>query len=311
MTGWGKNLFFVALLSLYCLPATAKDLASSQPLLIQLIHRIPARPATAMSGSEFTRFISGVEGTIRDQAVRAQLHLGNLPNFLRSLKPVQLVDHSDPENPITATIFVMPDYLAVGSDDDYVLVPMGLYAATEIAAEFGFLLPTTKMVDAIFEQSAFRLAPEPMPAGPQMRSTAYFWKHNRTIEEQRQSFHASLSAIISGHKKDVVLTNRLARMQGRVAIYGWHRPSGIPIQPLSTVHGAGYADYSHGIRLVSDVVLIDGKPCSMYSALQDPKLARLLSDEGTIPEVRQLMTSGHPSPAFETDLQSDVEAVAQ
>ncbi len=63
----------------------------------------------------------------------------------------------------------------------------------------------------------------------------------------------------AGHKKDVVITNRLTREQGRIAIYGWHQPTGIPIQPLSTVHGAGYADYSHGIRLVSDVVLIDGK----------------------------------------------------
>ncbi len=39
--------------------------------------------------------------------------------------------------------------------------------------------------------------------------------------------------LIAGHKKDVVITNRLLTMPKRVAIYGWHRPNGSPIQPLA------------------------------------------------------------------------------
>ncbi|HBZ55180.1 MAG TPA: hypothetical protein DEO88_07230, partial [Syntrophobacteraceae bacterium] len=58
-----------------------------------------------------------------------------------------------------------------------------------------------------------------------------------------------------------------------IAIYGWHRGMGNPIQPLSTAHGVNYADYSHGVRLVSDIVLIDGKYESIYRILQDPLLA--------------------------------------
>jgi hypothetical protein len=46
------------------------------------------------------------------------------------------------------------------------------------------------------------------------------------------------------------------------------------------VHGAGYADYSHGIRLVSQKVLMDGKLLSIFDVLKDPELASLLSDEG-------------------------------
>ena len=102
-----------------------------------------------------------------------------------------------------------------------------------------------------------------------------------------------LDALISGHKKDVVLTNRLARAGAKIAIYGWHRLSGTPIQPLSTVHSASYADYSHGIRLVSDIVLIDGEPWSIYRVLEDPWLARILSDEGPIPRVREFMAPRH------------------
>ena len=85
----------------------------------------------------------------------------------------------------------------------------------------------------------------------------------------------------------------MAHEIGKIAIYGWHRLTGIPIQPLSTVHGATYADYSHGIRLVSDVVLIDQEPRSLYGVLEDPRLAKILSDEGPIRNIRQMMTLSH------------------
>jgi hypothetical protein len=56
--------------------------------------------------------------------------------------------------------------------------------------------------------------------------------------------------LLAGHKKDLVLTRKLATRPNRVAIYGWHQLSGEPIQPVSTVHVAEYADYSHGVRLI-------------------------------------------------------------
>jgi len=44
-----------------------------------------------------------------------------------------------------------------------------------------------------------------------------------------------------------------------VAIYGWHKLDGKPIQPLYTGHVDWYVDYSHGIRLVSRTIYIDNK----------------------------------------------------
>jgi hypothetical protein len=78
------------------------------------------------------------------------------------------------------------------------------------------------------------------------------------------------------------MSNRLAAHLGRIAIYGWHREAGEPIQPLSTVHGANYADYSHGIRLISEWALINGKLESVRDLLRDPSTAGILSDEGPI-----------------------------
>jgi hypothetical protein len=243
-----------------------------------------------MTGSEFANFIASMDGASREQAILDELKRGNMPDFLRRLKPVALRHILGSGRVATVTIFVMPDYLAIGSDDDFLRIPMALPTAVEIANRFGFIFPTRRMVDAIFQQSVFQLAPAPMPPGPQMRSTAYYWEHNQKINEQSVACRHLLGALVSGHKKDVVLSDRLNRHGRRVAIYGWHHLSGVPIQPLSTVHGAEYADYSHGIRLVSDTILLDGNPCSIYTVLGDVRLAGVLSDEGVIREARWLMT---------------------
>jgi hypothetical protein len=133
-----------------------------------------------------------------------------------------------------------------------------------------------------------------MPASPEMSSTQYYTQHNRLIAWQRSSIGGLLGALISGHKKDLVLTGRLVLSASRVAIYGWHRASGIPIQPLSSVHGATYADYSHGVRLVSETMLIDGEPRSIYDVLADPQLCRLLSDEGPLTRTWQILQAHSP-----------------
>jgi len=286
-----KPLVFLLILFFFLQTSTA---ISTDPSRLQdyLIRNIPARSFFALKGSEFAETISSMDGFMREQAILTQLMEGNLPNFLRKLKPVQMILPSKNGRNVTVSIFVMPDYLAVGSDSDFLLIPMTLHTATQIALRFGFILPTKKMVDAIFRQSAFHLTPNPLPPGPQMRSTAYYVKHDERIKEQEQTLGKPLDALVSGHKKDVVLTNRLAKAVGRIAIYGWHRLSGDPIQPLTTAHPASYADYSHGIRLVSEIVLIDGNPKSIYSVLRDPDLTNVLSDEGTI-QARQLLSSPH------------------
>jgi hypothetical protein len=118
------------------------------------------------------------------------------------------------------------------------------------------------------------------------------------IEEQSRARGIPSGEMVSGHKKDVVITNLLADKPGRIAIYGWHRCEGAPIQPLSTVHGARYADYSHGIRLVSEMAILNGKLRSIYSILEDPLLAKVLSDEGAIRNLWQITAppnSSYPS----------------
>jgi hypothetical protein len=288
----GSCLALVLSLSPY--PALAQGVSGA---LLSLIQSIPGRPDRALQGSEFARRIADMRGAEREEAIKEEITQGNIPDFLRRLKPVQLSQEFADGLLSTVTVFVMSDYLAIGSDKDFVLVPMNLYTAVSVAAKFGCVLPTRKVVDAIFAQSDVHLAPEPMPAGPRMSSTAYYVRHNEEIAQQRASVGALAGSLISGHKKDVVLSERLIRDPFRIAIYGWHRLSGIPIQPLSTVHGATYVDYSHGVRLVSETVLVDGEPRSFYDVLADPRLSHLLSDEGGVADARQIFAAHLPQTA--------------
>jgi hypothetical protein len=149
--------------------------------------------------------------------------------------------------------------------------------AQKVATRYGFVLPTPKMVDGIYADADKRLSPRPLPPGRQMVSSWTYLRHQRIIEKQ---LGGKREGLVAGQKKDIVITNRLAWRPNRVAIYGWHRPGGRPIQPLSLVHGNDYADYSHGVRFVDDEMELDGWRVKVEDVLKDRNLARGLSYEG-------------------------------
>jgi hypothetical protein len=247
---------------------------------------IPPRPDNGISGTEFARKTSGLSGRERQRRALDELRRGNIPSFLRQLQAVT-IRHVSAGDTIKAVLWVTPDYLAIGDNSDFLRIPLTYPSATAIAGEFGCLLPTRKIVDAIYAQAPVHLRPIPMQPGPRMRSSEYYLEHQRMIQKQLGGHQPD--SLVAGHKKDVVISNRLHSKQGRIAIYGWHRPNGRPIQPLSTVHEARYADYSHGIRLVLATVWIAGEPHSLYDAIQDPRLAPLFTYEKQIEKPRRLM----------------------
>ncbi len=247
------------------------------------------RPADAIGGAEFIRRTASLSEQERDAAVVAEIEKGNVPSFLNRLRPVTVEGPGSDGRGVRATVWVTPDYLAIGSDDDFFYVPLNYYSATLIAARLGCVLPTPRIVDAIYAQSAHHLKPAPLPASPLMATNLYMAEHKEKVDAQRRGL--ALGDLIAGHKKDLVLTNRLAQIPGRVAIYGWHLAAGRPIQPLSLVHGARYVDYSHGVRLVASVVNIGGVARSIYDALQDTAVGSALSREGVTRDPWALM---HP-----------------
>ena len=225
----------------------------------------------------------------RQASALDELLRGNVPDFLRKLKPVHLSYKTPDDKMIEALIWVTPDYVAIGANEDFLCIPLSYPSAAALAKAFDCILPTRKIVDTVYEQSAYHLKPDPLPPGPMMRSSEYYFKHQQMIQARRKEAGCAIGELISGHKKDVVLTNRLIQKFRRVAIYGWHRPNGEPIQPLSTVHGERYADYSHGIRLIDRTVWINGEPRSILDVLQDPRVAPVLTYEGVIASLPRLL----------------------
>lgn len=264
-----------------CLAANAEGLA---PPCAAQAASIPPRPAQARGAQAVLAAVAGLDDHQRDAAFRAELLAGNLPGFVRRLAPATLVARLRDGRAVRITLCVLADYLGLGSDDDHLLVPLGLDSALAVAARFGFMLPTRRIVDLVYRQAPVHLVPQPLPAGDAMRSAAYLQAHDALVERQRAELGAQPGELTAGHKKDLVLSARLWQQPGRLAIYGWHRADGTPIQGLSTVHGARYADYSHGVRLVSRTVFVDDRPMPLVDALADAQLGPLLSDEGPLPQ---------------------------
>ncbi len=241
----------------------------------QTLIPIPARSQEAQGGQAIMTRIADFSTAERETVLFREIIAGNLPGFLHVFKPihVEAVDSDGVKH--TAVFEVMPDYLAVGSNDDFVRTPLTPMTALSLGDRFGWTLPTRTMVDAIYRQAEVKLAPHPMTESREAVKT--FLEHNAIIEMQRAG--KPLGLLVAGIKKDVVQSMRLLEKPNRVAIYGWHKLDGSSIQPLTIVHRDTYVDYSHGIRPVKQALLVDGKPTTISAVLADPKLKILLTDE--------------------------------
>ena len=262
----------LVILALLCLVPFESN-ASSQRL------NLPPRPSNAKPGAEFARSLVALSLVNRERAIVDEILNGNVPDWSRRLVPVTVNDGS-----AHLTLYVAPDYLAIGSNDDYFFTPLSPAAAQSLADRLGCTLPTPKLVDAIYAASTIKLTPSPISPTPAMTSVPVFLDHTRTILDQRKS--QPVGVLVAGHKKDVVISKKVFATPGKVAIYGWHREAGQPIQPLYTGHKDSWVDYSHGIRLIDRMVTIDGNPRTIQDILADPKLAPLLSDEGVMSQTR-------------------------
>jgi len=262
------------------LGALVSFLAWSAPLPAQSID-LPPRPGDARGAATLLTDLRGLSLDARDSVVLREVLSGNVPAWWRVLVPVEMV-RTVAGTGVQVRFWATPDYLAIGSDEDWFLMPLRPETAQQIADATDTSLPTPAMVDAIWHAATARLMPDSIAPTAAMVTLPVFAQHQRLVRGRREADPAPPGALVAGHKKDVVITARLDSLPGRVAIHGWHRPDGTPIQPLYTGHASTHVDYSHGIRLVSRRVLIDGIAHDMLAVLRDPTVAAALSDEGVM-----------------------------
>lgn len=205
----------------------------------------------------------------------------------------------------TLRILVAPDYLALGDDGtEFPVARVTPYAAQKAAQRLNAILPSRKLVDAIELASAphipyldvkgppFKIpigkieTPEATSAMADMRRKA-FALYGIDSGDTPDAFDKP----VIGYRKTIVVGPDLDG--SRVAIYGgryapapgtpWTLSSAARVQPYSTFHTFDYADYSHGIVLVSRKAELDGHPVDLRTDVfgsSDPKVWGLVSDQG-------------------------------
>ncbi|MDB6070046.1 MAG: hypothetical protein JWL81_1217 [Verrucomicrobiales bacterium] len=240
---------------------------------------LPVRPAGASAGSAVARAVTGLPLAEREAILEAEVLSGNVPDWWRSFVRI-------PAGPPGAAlrVWVAPDYLAVGNEVDFFQIPLTPDTARRLADRLGCTLPNPRLVDAVHAAAPLKLVPCPIPPAPGMVTVEWFLEHQKTVRAQREESLGRFpwGSLVAGTQKDVVLTALLDNKPGKVAIYGWHRPDGSVIQPLYTGHGAGWVDYSHGIRLVRKEAELAGKLTAWESVLTDPAMVDFFKD--TVPD---------------------------
>lgn len=247
---------------------------------------IPERPDNAIEGSEFANQSAGLSLSDRERAVAKEILSGNVPSFSRKLRPLTINEKINSEH-YELVFFSVCDYMAIGSDQDYLYIPMTPSTAQYLADHLDCTLPTKKMVDVIYNNADIKLSPQPIPPSDKMTTLPVFKQHTDSIMQQisQIGFDRLADNIIAGHKKDIIISNKIYstdRNYDRVVIYGWHLSENNPIQPVYNGHTAQYADYSHGVRLISKFAYINGDSIQVDTILKDADLSVLFSSEGII-----------------------------
>ena len=241
---------------------------------------IPARDPEAEAGSSFMKRIGQLSLKEREEEIFKAISAGNIPGFLRNTRVLK-AELADSAGLIHKVAFeVMPDYLAVGNDQDFCRIPMNPYTAQRLADIFGASLLTSKLSDYIYRVADIKLVPfNYVPVGNANELVSKFVDHNTQVERQFRESAGARGNLVAGIQKDIILSNRIKAQPGKVVIYGWHKQDGKPIQPIYSGHVWWYVDYSHGIRLVNNQAMIDDKPLLISEVLKDTVLYKLFSDE--------------------------------
>jgi len=235
-------------------------------------------------GSLFYERVRTLSFEERENAILDAFKSGNYPQFMNSLCKISTKQKDAKGKTHRVTIFVSPNYLSVGTDQDYFIVPMSPKSAQQIAQMFDCSLTTPKVADIIHQNAKLKLEPfNFIPRGNRNETPDILYDHSKIIHAQMKAAGYPANTLVSGIKKDIVISSKLAdpKRDHHVTIYGWHKLDGKPIQPLSNIHIEIYVDYSHGARLVSETVIVDGKEHRYSEILKDSILHTLLSNEAT------------------------------
>lgn len=273
--------------------------------------QFPNRSDNSPTGSQFIQSIIDMKMTDkRDDLVANQILQGNFPDFLRKLVNITISEKGN-----TLIYKVMPDFLSIGSDQDYQRIPLTAPSAQKIADAFNCVLPTPKMSDQIWK-NATKLPPKPLSGMTStIRDKTYSpesFVAQKMIDMDSVQYHNSIvnkqlvnvepGQLIAGHLKDIVISDQLINKK-RLGLHGLHTLDGKPIQEGAlSAHNDTHFEYAMGTRLVDRQAMLNGKQVDLVNdILKNKDYAYLISNEGPL----QFTSYQYEKPALENKITQD------
>jgi hypothetical protein len=243
----------------------------------------------------------------REGMLWAEIEKGNHPTFTGKLVPVELGDSKGRK----ARVYVSVDCFAVGTEDDWLRVKVSGYVAQRIADRLGCALPTNKVVFEAYRQAQIKLVAhlfdcQTVGGGRWQRSTFACRLHEEVLQgrlpckrgsgvpeaagrlDMKLGAHEGPCALppgphpgvlVAGHLKEVTVNGE--DLSRKLAFAGFFPANGRPLQKgYGAPHGPGFADYSHGVRLVSRRAELDGKGVDYEELVSDPHYGELMFAQG-------------------------------
>jgi len=239
-----------------------------------------ALPEPTKAGSEIFSSLAPHLGEKREKQLYDLASCGNIPMFLRQWKEIPVSSGM-----LTGTVYVLPDYFCVGTDDDYLYAPMGALGAEKVGELFNARLPTKKLVQAMYDHGHKQVA---QPWGPpydgSMSDTDRWPTQTKKVRERMARSGAVPGDLVEGHFKSIIVSKRTMEGEGKMlGFWGWFASNGKPIQGDSQAHGAGYCDYAHGAHYIMNEMIVGEDVMSIDDVLRHRDYFRLISDEQITP----------------------------
>jgi|GEM_PF-6199433 len=288
----------------------------------------PPRPEGAKGARELLaawrskKAPTAAERLRREEMFIEQVLIGNVPDWMAELTTLSLqVPHKG--EVLRGEVQLLPDYLCIGSNTDFLHIPFDQLASQLIAEKLGMSVPTARVCHALYQHlrqnkpdrclnaiTRDYSVPDSQrgadtPKGVAQTATDAYIEHSEAIQARQRSRGLRNGTVVAGHKKDVTLSSRLHEDPNRIAFHGFYSAAThLPFEPCLEPSNAGkptcqadfpalahrnegrFSDYAQGLRLMSRGVKIEGAFVEIEKVLDDNRLAWLLSAEGPIRPAR-------------------------
>lgn len=257
--------------------------------------------APEVTGAEFYSMMPKGTPPQRDQAIIDAMQEGDV-----AIEWSEVVSEDAQGNRLVVP--VMRRALAVGPEDDRLIVSMTFDGAQRVADLIDARMLTSKVADMIYAQADHRLGVLAHPAwvtDGSMGSAERMREQSDLIRSKSEA----MGGLVANEGKQWIVTARnwlppagtgVEKPAGQLgsrhngANFGWHMqgatsksPGGAPvIQSIGLAHDRGHVDYSQLVQLMAAFGDLNGEMMSLDEIVSDPALAHLISDEGPLPELR-------------------------